>query len=105
MPVGLKVALLFGGTWLGTLILSVLCTGIAAVSTSHWGASRVAGVMYLVMALDLVFAIAGTLVLWRGLSTNVQGTGPRVALVLGHGVIQLATVAVLILMTFVAFNR
>ncbi|WP_224242985.1 hypothetical protein [Hyalangium gracile] len=102
---GLKVALLFGGTWLGSLAVSVLCTGIAAAATSSWSASRVGGVMFLVMAMDVAFALAGSLVLWRGLSSSLQGAVPRITLMLGHGVLQLATAAVLILMTFVAFNR
>jgi hypothetical protein len=105
MPVALKIALLFGGTWLGSLVLSLISTGIAAGVTSRWSAQRVGGVMLLIMALDVVFAIAGSFVLWRGLATNLPATGPRVVLLLGHAALQLATVAVVILMTFVGFNR
>jgi hypothetical protein len=105
MPVTLKVALMFGATWLGPLVLSLICTGVAAGLTSRWSASRVGGVMLLVMALDLVLASVGSFVFWRGLSANIPATAPRAVTVLGHTALQLATLAVLILMTFVAFNR
>jgi len=105
MPVALKIALLFGGTWLGSLVLSLISTGIAAGATSRWSASRVGGVMLLVMVLDVVFAAVGSFMLWRGLAANLPATAPRVVLLLGHVALQLATVAVVILMTFVVFNR
>jgi hypothetical protein len=105
MPAALKIALLFAGTWFGSLVVSLITTGIVAMATSHWGAQRVAGPMFSVMALDVVFALLGSFVLWRGLATSLSTTAPRVLLLLGHGVLQLATAAVVILMTLVAFNR
>jgi hypothetical protein len=105
MPVMLKVALMFGATWLGPLIVSLICTGVTAGLTSRWSASRVGGVMLLVMALDLVFASVGSFVFWRALSAAIPATAPRVVTFLGHTALQLATLAVLILGTFVAFNR
>jgi hypothetical protein len=105
MPVMLKIALLFGATWLGPLVLSLICTGVAAGVTSRWSASRVGGVMLLVMVLDLGLAGVGSFLFWRGLSSSLPATAPRVVTFLGHTALQLATLAVLILMTFVAFNR
>jgi hypothetical protein len=105
MPVILKIVLMFGATWLGPLVLSLICTGVAAGLTSRWSASRVGGVMLLVMALDLVLAGVGSFVFWRGLSANLPATAPRVVTFLGHTVLQLATLAMLLLGTLVGFNR
>lgn len=105
MPVALKIVLLFAGTWMGSLFVSLVSTGIVAAATSSWGARRVAGPMFSVMALDVVFALLGSFVLWRGLATSFSTAAPRVLLLLGHVALQLATATVVILMTLVAFNR
>ncbi len=105
MPVMLKVALLFGATWLGPLVLSLICTGMVAGATSRWSASRVGGVMLLLMALDLVLAGVGSFLLWRGLSANLPSAAPRIATFLVHTSLQIATVALLLFTTLVGFNR
>ncbi len=105
MPVMLKVALMFGATWLGPLVLSLICTGMVAGVTSRWSASRVGRVMLLCMALDLMLAGVGSILFWRGLSANLPATAARVVIFLGHTALQLATLAMLILGTLVAFNR
>jgi hypothetical protein len=105
MPVMLKVALLFGATWLGPLVLSLICTGMVAGATSRWSASRVGGPMLLVMALDLVLASVGSFLFWRALAANIPSAAPRVVIFLGHTALQLATVAMLLFTTLVGFNR
>jgi len=105
MPAALKIALLFAGTWLGSVVLSIISTGIVAGATSRWSSQRVGPAMLFVMALDVVFAALGSYMLWRGMAVNLPATGGRVVLLLGHAALQFATVVVVILMTFVAFNR
>jgi hypothetical protein len=105
MPVILKIALLFGVTWLVPLVLSLFSMGVAAGLTSHWSASRVGGVMLLVMALELVLASVGSFVFWRGLSANLPAKAPRAVTFLVHTALQLGTLAMLLLAALMGFNR
>jgi cytochrome bd-type quinol oxidase subunit 2 len=99
-----KIVLLFLGGWGIPLFASLVLTALTAGLTSRWSASRVGPVMLMLLAVELLLFLGGSVFLWRRLAGALEPL-PRALTVVAHLAVQLLTYGILVLTTFVAFNR
>lgn len=105
MSNALRVVLLCLGTWLGSLFATLVVLVVVAVSTSHWSASRVGPAMLGVWGAGLLIFGFGSFLLWRRIAPPIVSPGARVAISLGHALVQFFTLGLLVLSSLVVFNR
>lgn len=96
----MKTLLWFAATWIAPFVASIVAVGFgAAVAGKGMSAGETA--VMLLIPLQLLFFLAGTIVLWR----VSAGVTYRAALVAAHAALQLGTVVTLAFVTMLAFNR